>query len=156
MMRSVPCETMSASGTSPGRFQNKENCNPIAIGIREIHLLHSCLSTHRIQRLAWVLREPTVIEGENCARRATREKRRDQNRVQKKGDLICWSRKEGYQTWKGFLEEVAFMLGLEEARKCGFFNMGEKEVVCQLCWQVKGCQTHSWGQCGGHHLFIPG
>ena len=66
MMRSVPCETMSASGTSPGRFQNKENCNPIAIGIREIHLLHSCLSTHRIQWLAWVLREPTVTEGESC------------------------------------------------------------------------------------------
>ena len=36
---------MSASGTSPGRFQNKENCNPIAIGIREIHPLHSCSPT---------------------------------------------------------------------------------------------------------------
>ena len=77
------------------------------------------------------------------------------NRV-RRGDLICWSRKEGRQTWKGFLEEVAFTLGLEETRKCGFFNMGEREVVCQLCWQVKGCQTYSWGQCGGHHLLIPG
>lgn len=66
VMRSVPWETMSASGTSSGRFQNKENCNPIAIGIRESHPLHSCLSTHWIQWLDWVLREPTVTEGERC------------------------------------------------------------------------------------------
>ena len=152
---------MSASGTSSGRFQNKENCNPIAIGIRESHPLHSCLSTHWIQWLDWVLREPTVTEGERCVPGELPERRGGagrvghQNRVQR-GDLICWSRKEGSQTWKGFLEEVAFTLGLEETRKCGFFNMGEREVVCQLCWQVKGCQTYSWGQCGGHHLLIPG
>lgn len=64
-----------------------------------------------------------------------------QNGVQKKGDLICGSREKESRTWKGFLEEVAFTLGLEETKKCGFFNMGETWVVCQLRWQVEGCQT---------------
>lgn len=59
---------------------------------------------------------PESYQREDCGGRGGEEgagRGGHKNRVQKKGDLICWSRKEGSQTWKGFLEEVAFTLGLE-------------------------------------------
>lgn len=133
-----------------GRFQNKEDCNWDTQNSPDfsVILYTSCLSTYWVQCLDWALREPTVTGGERCVPRDRPESRwgwgrGHQNGVQEKGDLICGSREKESRTWKGFLEEVAFTLGLEETKKCGFFNMGETWVVCQLCWQVEGCQTHS-------------
>lgn len=46
-------------------------------------------------------------------------------------------REKKSNTWKGFLEEAAVKLGLEETKKCGFFEKRERWIVCQLCWQIK-------------------
>lgn len=75
---------------------------------------------------------------------------REYEGVCQKGDLIWGSREKESNTWKGFLEEAAFKLGLEETKKCGFFKKRERWIVCQLCWQIKACQTDGWGQSGSH------
>lgn len=113
------CEDDVASGTSSGRFQNKENCNPIAIGIRREFILYTAvLAPTGFSGLIGFSRNPQSQKEKVCARRATREKTaggwaQDQSSEEGRPDLLEQKEREakpGKASWR----RINITLGLDK------------------------------------------
>lgn len=66
MLKSVPCGTMSASDALALVLSKQKIAIRLPLGYAKFILYTAVLSTHWIQWLDWVLKEPTVTEGERC------------------------------------------------------------------------------------------
>lgn len=120
-----------SSSTSSSRFQNKDSqssCNwgmPDSPVFSKSSLLHK-LFNPLLGALTGGSRNPQSPEVKGMCPVVYQ---REYEGVHQKGDFIWGSREKESNTWKGFLEEAAFKLGLEETKKCGFFKK-VREVGC--------------------------